>query len=264
MTTELFYFTGTGNTLFLVKSLANRLGDAQGSITLTPIASLAPDTPYVSEAERIGIFSPVYFLNLPDIVKAFIVQLQAPRLEYFFAASNCGLNDWGVASYTRHLAAKTGLRLDAFFRFALPDSSIVFPTAHELYADMFRVAETNLDRMADTVSASLSAFEATSIFGDRILSGVMKTICFSFYGFKDLRCEKEHCTSCGLCARVCPTANIAMEGGFPRWLDQSRCTSCFACVHSCPSESITFRRQKKAPGFQYRNPKVKTAELMVR
>lgn len=264
MTTELFYFTGTGNTLFLAKSLAKRLGGVQSSITLTPIASLDPNTPYVSNAERIGIFFPVYFLDMPDIVKAFISRLSAPYLTYFFVADNCGLNDWGVASNTRQLTVKNGLRLDAFFRFVLPDSSIVFPTESDLYAEMFRVAETHLDQMAETVLSSQSAFEATSVFADRILGAVMKTVCFSFYGFKDLRCDKDLCTGCGLCARVCPTANIEMENGSPRWLDKSRCTSCFACAHTCPGEAVTFRQQKKTTGFQYRNPKVKTAELMVR
>lgn len=268
MTTELFYFTGTGNTLFLAKSLAHRLGDAdgavQGSIILTPIAGLDPNAPYVSNAERIGIFFPVYFLNMPDIVRAFIHRLSAPRAVYFFAADNCGLNDWGVAESTRRLAAKNNMRLDAFFRFILPDSSIVFPTESDLYADMFRLAETHLDHMVETVLASQKVFEATSVFADRIMGAVMKTVCFSLYGFKDLRCDKTLCTGCGLCGRVCPVANISIENSFPRWLEKSRCTSCFACAHLCPSKAITFRRQKQTSGFQYRNPEVKPTELMVR
>lgn len=39
------------------------------------------------------------------------------------------------------------------------------------------------------------------------------------------------CTSCGLCARVCPTRAIPEEN--PAFTDPERCITCMRCVHAC-------------------------------
>ncbi len=44
------------------------------------------------------------------------------------------------------------------------------------------------------------------------------------------------CTSCGLCARVCPAGAIVMRGGSPTWT--LRCIDCNRCINACPSASI--------------------------
>lgn len=68
----------------------------------------------------------------------------------------------------------------------------------------------------------------------------------------------ERCTSCGVCAEVCPVGNIRLEAGRPTWLH--RCEQCMACIHLCPTEAIqagpeTEKRKR------YRHPAVKVASL---
>jgi ferredoxin len=46
----------------------------------------------------------------------------------------------------------------------------------------------------------------------------------------------ETCTSCGLCARICPTLNVAMVEGRPVFAEQ--CVMCFRCIYRCPSKAI--------------------------
>lgn len=44
------------------------------------------------------------------------------------------------------------------------------------------------------------------------------------------------CTSCGLCARVCPAQAIVMQSGTPAWT--LRCVDCNRCINACPTASI--------------------------
>ncbi len=264
MKTELFYFSGTGNSLFLAKELAVRLGGESTGVKLTSIAGLARDKSCETNAERVGLIFPVYFLDIPDIVKSFIARLRAPNADYLFGVSNCGSLDGGVTDCTVRLASKNGLSMTAFFRFFLPDNSIVFPTDPGLHSGMFDAAQEKLDHVADLVQSSTSILERSGAPAGIVPGKFMKAVCFGLYGFKDFRCDRNSCTGCGLCEQVCPIANVTLKNGQPEWGSQSACTSCFACLHYCPAGAIKFRRQKKNGEYQYRNPYIKVAEMVAR
>ncbi|MPN07482.1 hypothetical protein SDC9_154752 [bioreactor metagenome] len=52
--------------------------------------------------------------------------------------------------------------------------------------------------------------------------------------------KKTLCTGCGLCAAKCPTANISMAQGRPRF--GSKCAMCMGCTFRCPTAAVR-------PGF---------------
>jgi len=260
MNSELFFFTGTGNTLYLAKELRARLGGAK----LTSIAGLLGEGRISTEAEVVGILFPIYFLNLPRIVRAFVARLDSLRAEYAFALDTCGQRDGGALSIVRGLAARGGLRLDAGFRVILPDNSIVFPTRPELHAPMFAAAAGNLDRIAARIAAREPGFDPNPGTAGSLVGYAMKGFCEGVLGFKDLRFDAARCTGCGVCAEACPVSNIAMEGSTPRRESAEKCESCFACVHRCPAKAIRFRRQSAQEDYQYRNPRVPFAELKYR
>ncbi len=264
MNTELFYFSGTGNSLFLAKKLADRLGSEGESLKIIPLAGLAKDKPYETFAERIGIVFPVYFYDIPDIVKSFISRLRAPNVKFLFGVSNCGASDWGVPDRTVRLAKKNGLPMNAFFRFILPDNSIVYATDSSLHSGMFAVAEKKIEQVAGLVQSFTPLIEHSGSAAAIIPGMAMKAICFGPYGFKDIRFDPKACTACGMCEKVCPVANVSLASGSPQWKSQSVCTSCFACIHYCPTSAVKFRGQKKIVNYQYRNPSIKSSEMVLR
>ena len=88
MSIEIYYFSGTGNSLFIARELANKL---QGK--LIPIASLIKQERINSESEIIGVVFPVYLAHLngiPLIVKDFIQKLAQLDSKYLFAVCTCG------------------------------------------------------------------------------------------------------------------------------------------------------------------------------
>ena len=48
----------------------------------------------------------------------------------------------------------------------------------------------------------------------------------------------DECISCGLCSRVCPCNNLAIENGRPVFMHH--CANCMACVVNCPKQAIGY------------------------
>jgi ferredoxin len=53
-----------------------------------------------------------------------------------------------------------------------------------------------------------------------------------YFGFK---VDKEKCTKCGLCVKICPVKNIKLDD-FPVY--GHRCNFCMRCVSWCPQKAI--------------------------
>ena len=64
MSTGIYYFSGTGNSLYVAKDIA-----AKTVGTLVPIASVVGSNVIKVDSEVIGIVFPVYYGELPVIIK---------------------------------------------------------------------------------------------------------------------------------------------------------------------------------------------------
>jgi len=64
------------------------------------------------------------------------------------------------------------------------------------------------------------------------------------------------CDGCGLCTRVCPVGNIAIEGGKPAWLHG--CEQCYACLEWCPRGAIGSPMSRG----RYRHPEAQVEDII--
>jgi dissimilatory sulfite reductase (desulfoviridin) alpha/beta subunit len=61
-----------------------------------------------------------------------------------------------------------------------------------------------------------------------------------------LELDREACTGCGLCVKICRDGALELEGeDGPVRLDPAKCNNCGRCVRSCPSDAW-----KGAPGYR--------------
>jgi flavodoxin len=86
MKTTIYYYTGTGNSLWTARKISDALGDTQQ----IPIKLTGTNIIH-SASENIGLIFPVHIWGLPAPVIDFVNRLEIDPSKYFFAvAVNAG------------------------------------------------------------------------------------------------------------------------------------------------------------------------------
>lgn len=93
MSTTIFYFSGTGNSLKVAKDVANKLGDTE----VISVSSALNEEKISVKSESIGIVFLVYIYGIPLILSKFINKLdETCKDKYFFAIATYRSRPGGV------------------------------------------------------------------------------------------------------------------------------------------------------------------------
>lgn len=252
----IFYFSGTGNSAWIARKLADtqqeplyfipeEMRKNPASIRYT----LAPD-------EKLGFVFPVYSWGPPRIVEEFVKRLSFDNYagQYLFFVCSCG-DDVGLTRqvFEKQLGKK-GWTCHAGFSVIMPNTYVLmkgFDTDPEDVKEK-KLAEAvpAMERInAIVTNRSKNVFVCKE---GRFASIKTKWINPLFNKYK---ISAEHfratddCISCGLCVEVCPVNNIKLENK-PLW--GNYCTSCLACFHICPRQAVQYGNVTKGKG-QYFN-----------
>lgn len=88
MSTEIYYFSGTGNSLAVARDIAEKLGGK-----LISIASVMDEERIITDADVIGVVFPTYYEpygGVPLIVRRFVKKLENIGSKYIFAICTYG------------------------------------------------------------------------------------------------------------------------------------------------------------------------------
>ena len=245
----MYWFSGTGNSLYAAKQLSAEFGDAQ----LKRITGEPPSEPVGGKGAIIGLVFPSYYANLPRAVKAFVEKLEILPDTYIFAVVTMGgLGQGSVAAMDKALNAK-GLRLNFGRGVHMPANYVMMynPTDPEKCGKTLDKADLRFKKIAAEITEG-----AQSVKGlPGSANNLYKNIADLDAGFT----VSSGCTGCGLCEKMCPVGNIRLENGKPEWMH--RCEHCAACISWCPEKAIDYRDKTQARR-RYRNPRVTANEMI--
>lgn len=259
MKTTLYYFTGTGNSLAVARFLANQLGDAE----LVPVAAVVSGPGVVDDSDIIGIIFPVYYLDVPRIIREFIQKLQVNGPSYVFGIATCG-QQAGHALFTlASLLENKKIPLNAGFVLVMPenfigpvslmeDPRIVHDKITEAYERIPEIATVIRERKKTIPEGSNSCF---THFGGFLTSKFMTSV----YKTPKKIHATSACNRCRTCERICPTHNITVTESGVIWHDE--CTQCYACIHWCPKEAVAIGNRTKGKP-RYHHPDVTLADMI--
>jgi ferredoxin len=257
MSTKLFYFTGTGNTLCIAKNLAEKLGDA----TVEPVTRANPIID--NDVDTVGIIFPVYGWGMPNIVGAFVDRLENCTGKYVFAVCNYGGTLFASLKSIQRRLQKKGIALDAGFALRMPVNYI--PIFTVLSPEKQKKILDKAMKKTASIASIVKKKEKTGIetWKVPVINGLLLSMHEAMMANVNNEDKKywvnDKCNGCGICKKVCPVGNISLSESGPVW--NHACQECMACVHWCPPAAIQYGKAPERRG-RYHNPEVSLQEMM--
>ena len=275
MNPQIYYFTGTGNSLFIARQVAENING-----NLIPIASAVKGEHIITDAQIIGFIFPVYYASnlssgIPHIVERFLYKLEGIESKYIFAVcthsgmpgttlekvskiciSRGGQLAGGFTVLTYNDAPSLGEKLKKILlrKESITQSKGKIQKRHEKILELWNDKLTYISNYINNKKHGEleTRKKITKLIFAPIIYLLMKPVFKKRYQklsntlhlpFKEMIplsdrsfYADENCSGCGICVRICPVNNIKLIDSKPKW--QNHCENCFACFVWCPNESI--------------------------
>lgn len=236
------WFSGTGNSRYAAKVLADALGDAL--LDAGQMIKKGRDEKLYSERPWVFV-APTYAWRMARILEDYIrrTELCGSRDAYFVLT--CGGDIGNAGKYAAELCRDKNLSYRGVLEVVMPENYIAMfdvPSENES-RKMVMAAKVLLEKNAAAIRSGEDFPQHKARIGAALKSGVINDGFYKFYVKADAFYATEKCISCGMCAERCPLNNIRLADGKPRW--GKDCTHCMACICYCPQEAIEYGKKSK-------------------
>lgn len=251
MNTTVFYFTATGNSLYVAKQL-----DSQP----VSIAQAIHDEDMTYKSDTIGIVCPVYGHEVPLLVKEFIEKATF-ETQYFYMILTYGNRHGGAAELIAKMLGELGVKVSYINVLLMVDN---FLPSFDMNKQ--KKIDKKVDEHIDIIKNDISncrEFIAPVTDTDReankeYLSRMAK---MPENAFSHLYRITDECIGCEICTKVCPRKCFSMDNHRSVW-NPDGCITCMACIHACPMMAIQMNMPEKNPKARYRNENISICEIV--
>jgi ferredoxin/flavodoxin len=234
---DIYFFSGTGNTYLTAKKIADTFAKNGCLANLFPIEKSDPAKIDLSKTTGLGF--PVACWNTYPFVRKFFENLPKAEGAEIFVFTTMGDSSLKMAANTGHILSKKGYSVIATKGFRMPNNFIAV-RSDEQNKETIKRAYLKIESYAFDILNAVSKPEKTNIFLRccyRISKFVTNTWTWKIaQTMMRLKLNKEKCTKCGLCAKICPVKSISYLQ-YPAF-DGNRCQFCLRCLSYCPTKAI--------------------------
>jgi formate hydrogenlyase subunit 6/NADH:ubiquinone oxidoreductase subunit I len=233
---DIYFFSGTGNTYLAAAKIARTLERGGCGVKLLPIEKSDPSK--VDLTKTLGIGFTVACWNTYPLVRKFIKNLPETNGTEAFVFCTMGDNSFKTqAEYAKILKDK-GYEIIGTKAFRMPNNFIAIQSEEKnkrkislAYPKIERFASDLLDGKAETEKTNALSRLCFKI--SRFITGLWeKQLAQKMI---NLRVKKDLCVKCGLCQKLCPTQNIVLKD-YPEF--KGKCQICLRCSSYCPKKAI--------------------------
>ena len=236
----ILYFTGTGNSGYVARRIAEGLGE--------PLLCLndrikAGGTAPVETGERLVIVTPTYAWRIPRIVEDWLLHTELTGAKRAWFVMTCGSEIGDADRYNRRLCQAKGLVCMGTAQIVMPENFIAMfnaPTVEEARRIVAK-AEPFIDRAIAAIRAGHMFSPPRKKLYDRIASSAVNPVFYLLFVKANSFTASDVCIGCGKCEKLCPLNNITLQNARPVW--GSNCTQCMACICYCPTRAIEYGKK---------------------
>ena len=236
----ILYFSGTGNSKFVAKHIADALGDE--TVNLNDRIKSGGTSP-VETGERVIIVTPTYAWRIPRVVRDWLLKTELHGAKRAWFVMTCGGEIGNADKYNRELCAEKSLACMGTAQIVMPENYIAMfsaPQADEARKIVAK-AEPNIDCVIAVIRAGECFATTRNNLYDRFMSGPVNPIFYKCFVKADAFTVSDACIGCGQCAKRCPMNNVTLKDGKPVW--GKNCTHCMACICYCPVSAIEYGKK---------------------
>lgn len=255
--TGIFYFSGTGNNLYVAK----RLGELLNTRDVYPFRVLEEKLISLQEYQKIIFSVPVYYSHIPSYVQEVLKKVTLKPEQMVYDIVVCGGNRGCSVEDLRECVRKAGGSVDGEYMIMLPGNYILAYGAlpRGLIAIENSAAKRKIKKIAkNIIQESGNKIKKDGIFYKKSQEGQSKAAIVDFKKIGAMYTVSDSCVGCGNCEKVCPVLNITMVNGKPEFAEN--CEQCMACVQWCPKRAIDYKKEA-AERKRYHHPEITLEEM---
>lgn len=254
-----FYFTGTGNTRYVVNCLCERLNVAY----YTEVYDITENNDFAAllkSADVVMLAFPIYGSAPPEPMRKFVFENPAvfKNKDVIIIITQYMFSGDGAASLGRAIE-KLGGNVIYAEHFNMPNNIsdckyLPIRNGAEINK-ILQNADKKIEGFADKIIRNRKCKRGFNLFSHA--TGYCCQRKYFRKGESDkksrLKIDASSCIGCGLCSQKCPVKNIEIKNG--KAVPRGKCALCYRCVNLCPKKAITLFG-KNAPEIQYKGPDI--------
>jgi ferredoxin len=258
MSTEIYYFSGTGNSLYVARELQKRIPDS----IIIPMVRLLNKKVIQAQGEAVGFVFPVHALTIPIAVKKFIKKTDLKSSGYLFAIATRDGSIFRGFEKIEQLLKKKNKHLNSHFILNMCNNEsrhkgYKIPSESDILS-LEKVVQEKLEAIQNIIINKMTSREIDANYSDGfpyhpILNYLLEKLVLlgmtvaEYIGGVNYFYTDTRCNGCGICEKVCLSKKIKITNHKPIWQKDVLCYMCFACLNYCPEKSVQI---KDIPGVK--------------
>lgn len=238
----ILYFTGTGNSRYVARKIAEEINDEV--VSINQLIKQESTDELISKNQPFIFVCPTYAWRLPKVVTEFIRRTKFSGSNKVYFIMTCGDDTSKAINYIQKLCHDKGWQLKGMAEIKMPENYIVLFRAPDKESAKKIIQESNqqIYKIASDIHDE-NNFEIVTPSGLRgsIKSGITNIAFYKFIVHAKGFHSTNQCVGCGKCVNLCPLNNISLKNEKPNW--GNKCTHCMACISCCPTKAIEYKNK---------------------